>query len=128
MFLSEGLKVLQTWNTACVSLTETYWPNYALHSWSGKPYVPQFCVNFQKRLKEVSFILYQLWSADLFASTSAKSSLLKNRRNINHWSRCSDLAVISRYRRAQLLLFNNIRMNTLITYFLNHSPLKEVKV
>ncbi|CAB3224981.1 unnamed protein product [Arctia plantaginis] len=53
MFLSEGLKVLQTWQTACVSLTETYWPNYALHSWNGNPYVPPFCVNFQKRLKEV---------------------------------------------------------------------------
>ncbi|CAH0628959.1 unnamed protein product [Chrysodeixis includens] len=51
--LSECLKVIQTWNSACESLTETYWPNYALHTWTGKPYVPQFCVNFQTRLKEI---------------------------------------------------------------------------
>lgn len=51
--LSDCLKVIQTWNSACETLTETYWPNYALHTWTGKPYVPQFCVNFQTRLKEV---------------------------------------------------------------------------
>lgn len=51
--INESLNVVETWISACVSLTETYWPNYALHAWSGKNYVPQFCVNFQKRVKEV---------------------------------------------------------------------------
>ncbi|KOB67280.1 Cytoplasmic dynein 2 heavy chain 1, partial [Operophtera brumata] len=51
--LSEGLKVVQTWTSACKSLTETYWPNYALHPWNGKPYVPLFCQKFEGRLKEV---------------------------------------------------------------------------
>ncbi|XP_013138537.1 PREDICTED: cytoplasmic dynein 2 heavy chain 1-like [Papilio polytes] len=51
--INESLNVVETWISACVSLTETYWPNYALHAWSGKNYVPQFCVNFQKRVKEI---------------------------------------------------------------------------
>ncbi|XP_028157049.1 cytoplasmic dynein 2 heavy chain 1-like [Ostrinia furnacalis] len=51
--LMESLKVIQTWISACKSLTETYWPNYALHIWSGKPYIPAYCVNFEKRLKEI---------------------------------------------------------------------------
>lgn len=51
--LSDSFKVVQTWNSACKSLTETYWPNYALHAWNGKPYAPPFCLNFQNRIKEV---------------------------------------------------------------------------
>lgn len=51
--LSESLKVVQTWTSACKSLTETYWPNYALHPWNGKPYIPLFCQKFESRLKEV---------------------------------------------------------------------------
>lgn len=51
--LADSLKVIQTWNSACKSLTETYWPNYALHAWIGKSYIPSFCVNFENRLKEV---------------------------------------------------------------------------
>lgn len=55
--LSEGLKVTLTWTSACKSLTETYWPNYALHTWSGKLYTPPFCTNFQARLKEVNGVM-----------------------------------------------------------------------
>ncbi|XP_022829187.1 cytoplasmic dynein 2 heavy chain 1 [Spodoptera litura] len=51
--LSDSFKVVQTWNSACESLTETYWPNYALHTWNGKPYVPPFCLKFQTRIKEI---------------------------------------------------------------------------
>ncbi|KAJ2950705.1 hypothetical protein O0L34_g8965 [Tuta absoluta] len=51
--LSDGLKAIQTWTSACKSLTETYWPNYALHPWTGKSYVPTFCLNFQNRIKEI---------------------------------------------------------------------------
>ncbi|XP_063823750.1 cytoplasmic dynein 2 heavy chain 1-like [Ostrinia nubilalis] len=51
--LMESLKVIQTWISACKSLTKTYWPNYALHIWNGKPYIPAYCVNFEKRLKEI---------------------------------------------------------------------------
>ncbi|CAK1578261.1 unnamed protein product [Parnassius mnemosyne] len=50
---NDSLNVMQTWISACVSLTENYWPNYALHPWSGKGYVPQFCLNFQTRVKEI---------------------------------------------------------------------------
>lgn len=53
MTLAECLKVIQTWSDACQTLTETYWPNYALHPWNGKPYVSKFCLGFQNRLKEV---------------------------------------------------------------------------
>lgn len=51
--ISDSLKVMQTWISACLSLTETYWPNYALNPWSGKGYVSQFCLNFERRMKEV---------------------------------------------------------------------------
>ncbi|KPJ16863.1 Cytoplasmic dynein 2 heavy chain 1 [Papilio machaon] len=51
--INDSLNVTQTWISACLSLTDTYWPNYALHAWSGKSYVPQFCLNFQKRVKEI---------------------------------------------------------------------------
>ncbi|XP_073963735.1 cytoplasmic dynein 2 heavy chain 1-like [Choristoneura fumiferana] len=53
ILLSESLQVMETWTSACKSLTETYWPNYALHPWSGKPYVPIICLNFQDRLKQI---------------------------------------------------------------------------
>lgn len=52
--VSDSLNVIRTWTSACKSLTETYWTNYALHPWNGEPYVPSFCINFQNRLKEVS--------------------------------------------------------------------------
>ncbi|XP_061706791.1 cytoplasmic dynein 2 heavy chain 1 [Cydia pomonella] len=51
--ISESLHVAETWTGACRSLTETYWPNYALHAWTGKTYVPTFCLNFQDRLKQI---------------------------------------------------------------------------
>ncbi|XP_063374788.1 cytoplasmic dynein 2 heavy chain 1 isoform X3 [Cydia amplana] len=51
--ISESLHVAETWTGACKSLTETYWPNYALHAWTGKPYVPTFCLNIQDRLKQI---------------------------------------------------------------------------
>ncbi|XP_050677033.1 cytoplasmic dynein 2 heavy chain 1-like [Leptidea sinapis] len=50
--LSESLDVVKVWMDACKSLTETYWPNYALHPWKGKTFVPLFCVSYEKRLKE----------------------------------------------------------------------------
>ncbi|KAG6453779.1 hypothetical protein O3G_MSEX008333 [Manduca sexta] len=54
--LSDSLNAILTWTSACKSLTETYWPNYALHPWNGKPYVPTSCINFQSRLKEIKDI------------------------------------------------------------------------
>ncbi|XP_072941902.1 cytoplasmic dynein 2 heavy chain 1 [Epargyreus clarus] len=51
--VTESLQVIQTWISACKSLTETYWPNYALHTWNGKPYIPSFCLNFKNRLQEI---------------------------------------------------------------------------
>ncbi|CAH2063395.1 unnamed protein product, partial [Iphiclides podalirius] len=51
--ISESVNVVQTWIGACTSLTETYWPNYALHPWAGEGYVPQFCLNFERRTKEM---------------------------------------------------------------------------
>lgn len=51
--LSDSLNVVEIWISACKTLTETYWPNYALHAWSGKAYVPIFCQKFENRLKEV---------------------------------------------------------------------------
>lgn len=60
--LSDSFKVIQIWNSACESLTETYWPNYALHAWNGKPYVPPFCLNFQNRLKEVGISIIVLFN------------------------------------------------------------------
>ncbi|RVE44281.1 hypothetical protein evm_011076 [Chilo suppressalis] len=53
LLLADSLGVIKTWISASKSLTETYWPNYALHTWSGKPYIPLFCLNFENRLKEV---------------------------------------------------------------------------
>ncbi|XP_068628065.1 cytoplasmic dynein 2 heavy chain 1 [Battus philenor] len=52
--ITECLNVTQTWIDACASLTETYWPNYALHPWNGKGYIPQFCLNFHQRVKEIN--------------------------------------------------------------------------
>lgn len=52
--LTEALAAVKVWVSTCKTLTDTYWPNYSLHEWKGKPYVPVFCQNFQKRLEEVS--------------------------------------------------------------------------
>ncbi|KAL0839484.1 hypothetical protein ABMA28_016191 [Loxostege sticticalis] len=51
--LTDSLKVVQTWISASKSLTETYWPNYALHIWSGKSYIPSYCASFEHRLKQI---------------------------------------------------------------------------
>lgn len=67
VMLSESLTVTQTWISACLSLTETYWPNYALHTWNGKPYVPPFCMNFQTRLKEVLVLFKSLFNNNIFS-------------------------------------------------------------
>ncbi|CAK1551719.1 unnamed protein product [Leptosia nina] len=53
IFLSESLNAVQMWISACKGLTDTYWPNYALHTWKGKSYVPTLCANFQRRLQQV---------------------------------------------------------------------------
>ncbi|KAM3968298.1 LOW QUALITY PROTEIN: dynein cytoplasmic heavy chain beethoven [Aphomia sociella] len=73
--LSESLKVEQTWIGACQSLTETYWPNYALHTWNRKPYVPQFCFNFQTRLKEIYQIRSTYCQLNKLLSDKEKSEL-----------------------------------------------------
>ncbi|XP_052751641.1 cytoplasmic dynein 2 heavy chain 1 isoform X2 [Galleria mellonella] len=73
--LSESLKVIQTWISACQSLTETYWPNYALHTWNGKAYVPQFCFNFQTRLKEINQIRSTYSQLNKLLTNSEKSEL-----------------------------------------------------
>lgn len=51
--LSESFKAIQAWTSGCQSLTETYWPNHALHPWDGKPYVPMFSLFFLNRIKDV---------------------------------------------------------------------------
>ncbi|GBP43431.1 Cytoplasmic dynein 2 heavy chain 1 [Eumeta japonica] len=53
MILSDCLGVMHMWTNACKSLTTTYWPNLALHSWNGEPYISNACLQFQDRLNEV---------------------------------------------------------------------------
>ncbi|XP_034825556.2 cytoplasmic dynein 2 heavy chain 1 [Maniola hyperantus] len=90
VLLSETLSAIQTWTSACNSLTVTYWPNYALHAWKGKPYVPIFCNNFQARLKEIHNIrsTYNQLSKLLTKSERAELStdqLFEPFKNINVW-------------------------------------------
>uniref|UniRef100_A0A2A4JRE1 Dynein heavy chain, cytoplasmic n=1 Tax=Heliothis virescens TaxID=7102 RepID=A0A2A4JRE1_HELVI len=88
--LSESCHVIQTWNSACESLTETYWPNYALHAWNGDPYVPSFCVNFQTRIKEIHDIRSTHNQLNKLLSNNERSELQTNQlfapfENVNIW-------------------------------------------
>ncbi|XP_047023303.1 cytoplasmic dynein 2 heavy chain 1 [Helicoverpa zea] len=88
--LSESCHVIQTWNSACESLTETYWPNYALHAWNGGPYVPSFCVNFQTRVKEIHDIRSTHNQLNKLLSNNERSELQTNElfapfENVNIW-------------------------------------------
>ncbi|XP_038213294.1 cytoplasmic dynein 2 heavy chain 1 [Zerene cesonia] len=90
VLLSEGLNAVHMWISACKSLTETYWPNYALHAWKGKPYIPTFCGNFQRRLQEIHDIrsTYNQLSKLLTATEKAElntDQLFKPFQNINVW-------------------------------------------
>ncbi|XP_075972474.1 cytoplasmic dynein 2 heavy chain 1-like [Anticarsia gemmatalis] len=88
--LSDSLKVIQTWNSACESLTDTYWPNYALHAWNGKPYVPPFCLSFQTRLTQIYDIRSIHSQLNKLLSTNERAELQTNLlfapfENINIW-------------------------------------------
>ncbi|KAL4719924.1 hypothetical protein ACJJTC_014409 [Scirpophaga incertulas] len=73
--LSDSLSVIRTWIGACKSLTETYWPNYALHAWNGKPFLPNFCLNFEKRLKEIQEIRLTYCQLNKLLSAEEKMEL-----------------------------------------------------
>ncbi|XP_050362992.1 cytoplasmic dynein 2 heavy chain 1 [Nymphalis io] len=90
VLMTDGLIVVQTWIGACKSLTDTYWPNYALHPWKGKPYIPNFCINFETRLKEIHNIrstynqLVKLLTENEKAELSSHQ-FLEPFKNINVW-------------------------------------------
>ncbi|CAH2091872.1 unnamed protein product [Euphydryas editha] len=90
ILLTEGLSVIQTWISACKSLTDTYWPNYALHPWKGETYVPNFCINFETRLKEVNNIRSTYNQLIKLLTENEKAELnshqfLEPFKNINIW-------------------------------------------
>ncbi|XP_045525458.1 cytoplasmic dynein 2 heavy chain 1 [Pieris brassicae] len=90
VLLSESLNAVQMWVSACQSLTGTYWPNYALHTWKGKTYVPIFCVNFQNRLREVHNIRSTYNQLSKLLTKAEKSELNADQlfepfKNINIW-------------------------------------------
>nr|XP_037870708.1 cytoplasmic dynein 2 heavy chain 1 isoform X3 [Bombyx mori] len=89
--ISDCLQVVETWTSACRALTETYWPNYALHPWNAKTYIPQFCVNFQMRLKEVYEIKSVFSQLNKLLSSNEKNDLRVNQllspfQSVNVWS------------------------------------------
>ncbi|XP_053600523.1 cytoplasmic dynein 2 heavy chain 1 [Plodia interpunctella] len=91
LFLSESLAVIQTWISACESLTGTYWPNYALHAWNGKTYIPPFCVTFQTRLKQISEIRSTYCQLNKLLTNAEKTELKTHQlfepfENINVWA------------------------------------------
>lgn len=54
--LLQCISATNKWRSSCRELTEIFWPNYSLHMWNGKPYVPQNLNNLVKRLEEVIYI------------------------------------------------------------------------
>ncbi|XP_060800611.1 cytoplasmic dynein 2 heavy chain 1 [Amyelois transitella] len=89
--LSESLAAIQTWISACESLTGTYWPNYALHAWNGKPYVPSFSITFQTRLKEIFEIRSTYCQLNKLLTNAEKTDLKTHQlfvpfENINVWA------------------------------------------
>ncbi|XP_039746175.1 cytoplasmic dynein 2 heavy chain 1-like [Pararge aegeria] len=88
--LSEGLNAAQTWISACNSLTVTYWPNYALHAWKGKSYIPIHCNNFEARLKEIHNIRSTFNQLSKLLTKSERAELNTDKmfepfKNINIW-------------------------------------------
>ncbi|XP_041973347.1 cytoplasmic dynein 2 heavy chain 1 isoform X2 [Aricia agestis] len=88
--LSHGLNAIQTWTSACKSLTETYWPNYALHPWKGNSYVPLFCVNFEGRLKQINDIRSTFNQLNKLMTNTEKmefgiDNILSTFQNVNMW-------------------------------------------
>ncbi|KAF5303585.1 hypothetical protein FQR65_LT08186 [Abscondita terminalis] len=51
--LQQSITVVNHWSSSCKQLTQIFWPNYSMHTWSGDPYVPQNLLNLSNRLKEI---------------------------------------------------------------------------
>ncbi|KAK4887690.1 hypothetical protein RN001_003961 [Aquatica leii] len=51
--LQQCMTVVNHWASSCKQLTQIFWPNYSMHTWSGDPYVPQNLVNLANRLQEI---------------------------------------------------------------------------
>ncbi|KAK5644080.1 hypothetical protein RI129_007925 [Pyrocoelia pectoralis] len=51
--LEQCITIVNHWASSCKQLTQIFWPNYSLHTWSGDPYVPQSLVDLKNRLQEV---------------------------------------------------------------------------
>ncbi|XP_061378871.1 cytoplasmic dynein 2 heavy chain 1-like [Danaus plexippus] len=88
--LTEALAAVKVWVSTCKTLTDTYWPNYSLHEWKGKPYVPVFCQNFQKRLEEIHSIRSTFNQLSKLLAKSERTELnsdqlLEPFKNINVW-------------------------------------------
>ncbi|CAG9563607.1 unnamed protein product [Danaus chrysippus] len=88
--LTEALTAVKVWVSTCKTLTDTYWPNYSLHEWKGKPYVPVFCQNFQKRLEEIHSIRSTFNQLSKLLTKSERTELnsdqlLEPFQNINVW-------------------------------------------
>lgn len=54
--LEQSINTGKKWTTACTHLTQLFWPNYALHPWTGEAYVPQSLADLITRLEEVYLI------------------------------------------------------------------------
>lgn len=58
--LNQCISVSETWVTTCKQLTQVFWPNYSLHTWTDEPHVPENLDQLISRLKEV--IIYTILS------------------------------------------------------------------
>lgn len=54
--LNDCIAIIDAWTQVCDSLTRLFWPNYAQHTWVGKPHIPKTATAYSQRLNEIQAI------------------------------------------------------------------------
>lgn len=51
--LNQCISASESWMSTCKQLTQIFWPNYSLHTWTDEPHTPENLQELNARLKEV---------------------------------------------------------------------------
>lgn len=51
--LNQCISVSESWIYTCKQLTQVFWPNYSLHTWSDSAHIPENLEELISRLNEV---------------------------------------------------------------------------
>lgn len=83
--LNQSVSVCESWITTCQQLTQIFWPNYSLHTWTDTPHTPENLQELISRLKEVLAItpFFVVYSYFLFIDLEHSNNPQTNNTTFN---------------------------------------------